>query len=224
MALILMFIAHPSFSLLYILDEVISPTMTIKAVGPHWYWSFPYEYTDYETESGDVIEYDSYMIPESDLELGQLRLLDVDSSGINKSGLMLVLRKMRDTYIKYIPENLRVIIKWLFRILLIIFIIFNFLGFEGVFNILRNNYYIKLFCYISCSLSICYEILNLHMLHRFINKNINISSVLPAYIIDLLKELENISSDIESINYFKKTCYIHILLYIIPIIMVTLIF
>ena len=33
MALILMFIAHPSFSLLYILDEVISPTMTIKAVG-----------------------------------------------------------------------------------------------------------------------------------------------------------------------------------------------
>ena len=34
-----------------------------------------------------------------------------DSSGINKSGLMLVLRKMRDTYIKYIPENLRVIIK-----------------------------------------------------------------------------------------------------------------
>ena len=28
-----MLIAHPSFSLLYILDEVISPTMTIKAVG-----------------------------------------------------------------------------------------------------------------------------------------------------------------------------------------------
>ena len=28
-----MLIAQPSFSLLYILDEVISPTMTIKAVG-----------------------------------------------------------------------------------------------------------------------------------------------------------------------------------------------
>ena len=107
---------------------------------------------------------------------------------------------------------------------MIIFIIFNLLGFEGVFNILSNNYYIKLFCYISCSLSICYEMLNLYMLHRFINKNINISSVLPDYIIELLKELENISSDIESIKYFKKTCYIHILLYIIPIIMVTLIF
>ena len=72
-----MLIAQPSFSLLYILDEVISPTMTIKAVGHQWYWS--YEYTDYETESGDVIEFDSYMVPESDLEVGQLRLLDVDN-------------------------------------------------------------------------------------------------------------------------------------------------
>jgi cytochrome c oxidase subunit 2 len=30
------------------------------------------------TESGEAIEFDSYMIPESDLEIGQLRLLDVD--------------------------------------------------------------------------------------------------------------------------------------------------
>ena len=43
-----------------------------------WYWS--YEYTDYETESGDAIEFDSYMVPESDLEEGQLRLLAVDNS------------------------------------------------------------------------------------------------------------------------------------------------
>nr|YP_010574186.1 cytochrome c oxidase subunit 2 [Auricularia cornea]UZH94031.1 cytochrome c oxidase subunit 2 [Auricularia cornea] len=76
-AIILMLIAQPSFSLLYILDEVISPTMTIKAVGHQWYWS--YEYTDYETESGDVIEFDSYMLPVDDLEVGQLRLLDVDN-------------------------------------------------------------------------------------------------------------------------------------------------
>jgi cytochrome c oxidase subunit 2 len=30
------------------------------------------------TESGEAIEFDSYLIPESDLEIGQLRLLDVD--------------------------------------------------------------------------------------------------------------------------------------------------
>ena len=76
-ALILLAIAGPSFELLYIMDEVLSPTLTIKVVGHQWYWS--YEYSDFITESGDAIDFDSYMIPESDLELGQFRLLDVDN-------------------------------------------------------------------------------------------------------------------------------------------------
>jgi cytochrome c oxidase subunit 2 len=79
-ALILIVIAFPSFRLLYLLDEVTSPTITIKVVGHQWYWS--YEYSDYVTESGQSIEFDSYMIPESDLELGQFRLLDVDNKMI----------------------------------------------------------------------------------------------------------------------------------------------
>lgn len=45
-----------------------------------WYWS--YEYSDYVNESGESIEFDSYMLPESDLELGQFRLLDVDNKVI----------------------------------------------------------------------------------------------------------------------------------------------
>ena len=80
MAFILIAIAFPSFRLLYLLDEVISPTITIKVVGHQWYWS--YEYSDYVNESGESIEFDSYMIPESDLELGQFRLLDVDNKVI----------------------------------------------------------------------------------------------------------------------------------------------
>jgi cytochrome c oxidase subunit 2 len=76
-ALILIAIAFPSFRLLYLMDEVISPTLTLKVVGHQWYWS--YEYSDFISESGDSIEFDSYMIPESDLELGQFRLLDVDN-------------------------------------------------------------------------------------------------------------------------------------------------
>ena len=79
-AFILIAIAFPSFRLLYLLDEVISPTITIKVVGHQWYWS--YEYSDYINESGESIEFDSYMIPESDLELGQFRLLDVDNKVI----------------------------------------------------------------------------------------------------------------------------------------------
>jgi len=76
-ALVLLAIAIPSFRLLYILDEVTLPTITIKVTGHQWYWS--YEYSDYETESGDPIEFDSYMKPESDLELGDFRLLEVDN-------------------------------------------------------------------------------------------------------------------------------------------------
>ena len=76
-AVVLLAIAIPSFRLLYILDELILPTITIKVTGHQWYWSF--EYSDYETESGDAIEFDSYMVPESDLELGQYRLLAVDN-------------------------------------------------------------------------------------------------------------------------------------------------
>ena len=74
---ILMFIAVPSFALLYSMDEVIDPAITIKAIGHQWYWS--YEYSDYNTEEGDTIEFDSYMVQEDDLELGQLRLLEVDN-------------------------------------------------------------------------------------------------------------------------------------------------
>nr|WBU10892.1 cytochrome c oxidase subunit 2 [Malassezia sp.] len=77
-ALILIAIAFPSFKLLYLTDEVYSPSMTIKAVGHQWYWS--YEYSDFLNEDGESIAFDSYMIPESDLEDGQLRLLDVDAN------------------------------------------------------------------------------------------------------------------------------------------------
>jgi len=76
-AVILLVIAIPSFSLLYAMDEVISPSITVKALGHQWYWS--YEYSDYINEFGEFIEFDSYMIPEEDLELGQLRLLEVDN-------------------------------------------------------------------------------------------------------------------------------------------------
>jgi len=76
-AIILMIIAVPSFSLLYSVDEIIDPAITLKVIGHQWYWS--YEYSDYVTQHGDSIEFDSYMIPESDLQQGQLRLLEVDN-------------------------------------------------------------------------------------------------------------------------------------------------
>lgn len=79
-ALILLVIAIPSFSLLYAMDEIISPTITIKTIGHQWYWS--YEYSDYQNNDGNAINYESYMVPEEDLILGQFRLLEVDNSMI----------------------------------------------------------------------------------------------------------------------------------------------
>ena len=76
-SVILFFIAIPSFSLLYSMDEVIDPSLTIKAIGHQWYWS--YEYGDYFTDTGKTLNFDSYMIPSDDLEQGQHRLLEVDN-------------------------------------------------------------------------------------------------------------------------------------------------
>jgi len=76
-AFILLIIAIPSFSLLYAMDEVIAPTITIKTIGHQWYWS--YEYSDYVNYDDEVINFDSYMISEEDLTKGQFRLLEVDN-------------------------------------------------------------------------------------------------------------------------------------------------
>jgi cytochrome c oxidase subunit 2 len=76
-AFVLIAIAFPSFKLLYLMDEVIDPAMTIKALGHQWYWS--YEYSDFVNEDGESIEFDSYLVPTDDLEDGQLRLLEVDN-------------------------------------------------------------------------------------------------------------------------------------------------
>ena len=76
-ALILVLIAYPSFKLIYLIDEIIDAGITIKVVGHQWYWS--YEYSDYADQDGAAIEFDSYMIPEGDLESGQLRLLETDA-------------------------------------------------------------------------------------------------------------------------------------------------
>ena len=82
-AIILLIIAAPSFSLLYSLDESIDPDMTLKIIGHQWYWS--YEYSDpvrYPNEPiwyHDGVMFDSYMVPESDLTTGDIRLLEVDN-------------------------------------------------------------------------------------------------------------------------------------------------
>lgn len=79
-AIILVLIAFPSFKLIYLMDEVVDPAITVKVIGHQWYWS--YEYSDYADQEGKSINFDSYMIPTNDLAPGQFRLLEVDEKVI----------------------------------------------------------------------------------------------------------------------------------------------
>nr|QRW36295.1 cytochrome c oxidase subunit 2 [Graptodytes varius] len=71
-AIILIFIALPSLRLLYLLDEISNPWLTLKSIGHQWYWS--YEYSDFKK-----LEFDSYMTPSNELPINGFRLLDVDN-------------------------------------------------------------------------------------------------------------------------------------------------
>nr|AHN95675.1 cytochrome c oxidase subunit II [Lygus rugulipennis] len=71
-AITLLFIAIPSLKILYLMDEINNPMMTIKAIGHQWYWT--YEYSDIKN-----IEMESYMKPTNMLENNEFRLLEVDN-------------------------------------------------------------------------------------------------------------------------------------------------
>nr|AGN71423.1 cytochrome c oxidase subunit II [Phrynobatrachus keniensis] len=79
-AIILIAIALPSLRILYLMDEITDPALTIKTIGHQWYWS--YEYSDFTG-----LSFDSYMIPTNELIPGQFRLLEVDSRMIIPIGL-----------------------------------------------------------------------------------------------------------------------------------------
>jgi cytochrome c oxidase subunit 2 len=106
----LFYLGLPSFALLYSMDEVIGPWITLQVIGSQWYWS--YEYSDSTEDAIDLFgmespeaevmyfrfiemdkawraftenesmltHYDSYMKSTEDLEKGQFRLLEVDKN------------------------------------------------------------------------------------------------------------------------------------------------
>lgn len=97
-ALILIAIAIPSFSLLYSVDEIVQPLLTVKIIGHQWYWS--YELIDpnfllnslfklEQDNSGKKIfpeldanlsySFDSYMLTDDAIQYKHQRLLRVDN-------------------------------------------------------------------------------------------------------------------------------------------------
>jgi len=74
-AVILLFLAFPSLHILYLIDEISQPSITLKTIGHQWYWR--YEYADFAK-----LEFDSYILPENELKPGEFRLLEVDHRAI----------------------------------------------------------------------------------------------------------------------------------------------
>lgn len=72
-------ILGPSLALIYAMDEVVDPSLTVKAIGHQWYWC--YEYDDFVSSSRKKgINIESYMVDVTDLKPGELRLLQVDNA------------------------------------------------------------------------------------------------------------------------------------------------
>nr|YP_010836962.1 cytochrome c oxidase subunit II [Dendronotus frondosus]WGC92355.1 cytochrome c oxidase subunit II [Dendronotus frondosus] len=74
-AFLLVWLALPSLRLLYLLDEQSGTGLILKSTGHQWYWS-------YEIPLCDSGSFDSYMVPEGDLEAGEYRLLEVDNRAV----------------------------------------------------------------------------------------------------------------------------------------------
>jgi cytochrome c oxidase subunit 2 len=71
-SVILFIIAIPSFALLYSMEEILAPQISVKVIANQWYWSYEYGNLD--------LQWDSYLINEADLSKSEPRLLTVDHS------------------------------------------------------------------------------------------------------------------------------------------------
>jgi cytochrome c oxidase subunit 2 len=76
-AILLLFIAGPSFALLYSIEEFVDSDIITKIIGHQWYWSYEYSST-FLKNTGKGFNFDSYITSEEDLTFGALRLLEVD--------------------------------------------------------------------------------------------------------------------------------------------------
>lgn len=92
---IIVLILIPSLYLLYSAEEDLDPEFTLKVMGHQWYWS--YEYMDtfdyffghYSGSSFKNFKFDSYLVLEEDLKLGEKRLLEVSNRVVLPTNVVL---------------------------------------------------------------------------------------------------------------------------------------
>ena len=85
-AAVLAGIAVPAFGLLFTMNDLGAPALTLKVVGHQWFWSYEYGYGPSYDDTlksvynllGDAPRHSSQLVQEEDLVLGQPRLLQTD--------------------------------------------------------------------------------------------------------------------------------------------------
>jgi cytochrome c oxidase subunit 2 len=84
-ALTLLNLASPSFTLLYSMDEISAPELSVKIIGHQWFWS--YEMSDFDSlltcmKSTKTLKYTCYLLTEDTISkknyLGFFRLLETN--------------------------------------------------------------------------------------------------------------------------------------------------
>lgn len=105
-AIILIILAIPSLKLLYSLDFLIfeyEPIITVKVIGHQWYWGYEYiVFSDINLLEFEVVTFDSYLVPDDELNLDGLRLLEVDNPLIIPG----------NTYIRFLITSVDVLHAW----------------------------------------------------------------------------------------------------------------
>ena len=80
---ILCFMAFPSLYLLYLIEDVSSPSLTVKVVGHQWYWEYQY------SNSWFSVGFDSYIIYDSS-SYNLYHSLDVDNRLVLPTSVSLI--------------------------------------------------------------------------------------------------------------------------------------
>lgn len=105
-ACILVVLAIPSLQLLYSLDFLVldyEPIITVKVLGHQWYWTYEYVvFSEANPVNFELINFDSYLVPDDELNLDGLRLLEVDNPLIIPG----------NSYIRFLVTSVDVLHAW----------------------------------------------------------------------------------------------------------------
>lgn len=131
------------------------------------------------------------------------------------SDLFLILSNLN----KKIPD----IVKLIFKLFLVILIVLKLFGVNFI-DLFFNLNYLRIYFYVSVSLVIIYQLLNLYLISLFSRKKIKIFEFLPEFFINWLKEFEFMVKSQDSLKAFKQMCYIELFIYVSLLIILLIFF